>query len=407
MSVELKVTLVGEDPQQQQAFNQPAMADSSQPSQPSQTAQPKPSQSASSTATPQPSSRATTETTQAASTESSSPVTSSTDGRLIDTIDQLISALEELTSVSKPTSGATGQASNAGTVAPSMFDRISSAIDAKIESFGLQGTAIGNMVSGLGGRFAGVGNRVATFASGALGRGAATTAAPSGAAAASAGATAAEGAAVAGGAGAAGGLGAGAAAGSAVAGPLVAVALAAGLAALSVKKFMEAIDSVAANLEDLSPEIAIGQGQYEARAELARLDRAQRIGPEVATLNNAQNRLSESMYELQTKIYELILKAAPAIELGANVVDVGLSELNVKLASAISMVALFTPGQDDNKKAADALTKANESLNNALLRLAGLPTQQDQDATAMIESMLGFGNQQQAPLPPPQRRRRQ
>lgn len=309
--------------------------------------------------------------------------------RLIDTIEKLIESLEEL-STGKSPSGQIPQPS-----APqSWFERFSANVDKKIEEFGLANTAIGNLVSGASRSFSGLGTRATQFASSVFGAGA-------GQAAVAGGETAGAGAAVGAEAGAGAAAGAGATAAATAAGPLIAVALAAGLAALSVKKFMEAVDSVAKDLADLSPDIAIGQAQSDMRMELMRLDRAQRIGPEVAGLNNAQNRLQESMYELQTKFYEVVSKFAPFIETGVNILDIGINTFSARIADINATLALFTLDKEDDKRAAESVAKAAEALNNAYARLAGVPTQEEQNINNMIESMLGFGPQPQGNQPPP------
>ena len=387
MSVELKVTLVGDDPQQQQAFNQPSTAPAASSTQPEST-------------TTQPTQPASSQPSVAPNVSSSStpadqpgivpPPIAGQETRLIDTIEKLIESLEEL-STGKSPSSQTPQAS-----APqSWFERFSANVDKKIEEFGLANTAIGNLVSGASRSFSGLGTRATQFASSVFGAGAGQAAVAGGEAAAGAGAAGA-----ATGAGAA--AGAGATAAATAAGPLIAVALAAGLAALSVKKFMEAVDSVAKDLADLSPDIAIGQAQSDMRMELMRLDRAQRIGPDVANLNNAQNRLFESMYEVQTKIYELIFKASPLIETGINFLDVLVNGINVQIATLAQIKALMTPFDlSDDVQALKDFIKANKDLADSMKTLIEGDTPQFQGLDPILAEILTMNGNPGQPPPPP------
>jgi len=176
---------------------------------------------------------------------------------------------------------------------------------------------------------------------------------------------------VAGGAAAASGATTGvAAAAGAVALPLVAVAAAAAASALSLKMFMDAVERAAGELEDLSPQIAGVRAQHEVTMELARLDRAKRIGGDVAGLDQARNRLNESMYEIQTKIYELVLKGSPILERVLDALNVAIRTLDVGVATASGVTAYFTQTDDDDKKAATALADASKELAKAVVEFS-------------------------------------
>ena len=407
MSVELKVTLVGEDPQQQAAFNNPQsvspssaapVPDSSgmprehfpridyrplpQSQQPAQSApqQPQPQQRSTPSPTAQPSQPAT-----QPQVSTSQPV--STDQRLINTLEQLIEVIDNLattivhqhTDMMDAGSRASGSGHNRNhqSANQSFFERIAESINRKIDEMGLAHTAVGDLVTGSAGRFADLATRATKFAGSAFGMRSAGTAASAAAAAGTGTAAAASGtggAAAAGGAAASGaaGTGAGAAATGALAtasGPLLAVALAAGAAALTLKAFMNAVERTAADLADLSPDIAIGRAQHEVKMELMRLDRANRIGSDVANIDGAQHRLTESMYELQTKIYDLILKASPAIETGIDMLNVIVRTLDVLVATANNLAAKFTPDPTDDAPAAKGLADAMKGLQDAIHEL--------------------------------------
>jgi len=466
VSVELKVTLVGEDPQQQAAFTNPQPAPASgaqsQPAQPStsSTSQPaSPLTSATSTTPPSatsplqsPTEPATTErqtvppeslvvaelvgdnTAKAdAPPASAQPTEASSPALFPDSIEELIDAIDDLVSATKDESNSRrdvldeqGRSARHGsrkafataldevlpneekakktkeqTDAPakSLFDNLSGLIDQKIDDFGLKGSRAGNLVSNLSHTGAGLANRATQFASGLFGAGQAASGAAAGAGASAGAAT---GVAASGAGTAAAGAGAAAATGAmAAAGPLVAVALAAGAAALSVKKFMETMDAVAKNLEDLSPAIASVQAQFSANQELMRLDRAKRIGDEVASLQASQNRLSESMYEIQTKIYELLLKTAPLIEVGINSLTVIMNTLDVLIATVNRIYASITLDPTDNQPAAKALTKSMADLADAMLLMSGQDTNpKNEQIDPFLAELLAADNKLKPPIPP-------
>ncbi len=417
MSVELKVTLVGEDPRQQEAFNNPASvlpsAASSQ-----QIPTPQPVNAASRRVDSEPFTPAKSQTppkgpppvapfdpippaTKQAKPDSLGPLTlptaSNSDGKLIDSIEELIQSIDELTRVNidslKPSS-ARGSGASSKQTAPqaSWFEKIAAKIDEKLESWGLStSSGLGNVASSMVHGLASVGTRVSRVATSAFGPAASTAAgtartaatvagaAGTGAGAAGTAATTAS-AGVAGtaagtataGAGAAG-VGAGTAATATAAtlaapllGPLAVVAVAAAGTAISLKLLNDVVTHVAKDLEDFSPDLTTTRARHDVNKELATLDRAQRIGPELATLTAAQNRINESMYEVQTKIYEILLKGAPIAEklLDAVNVLVRAGDLYIATLSQKAAKATFWDWEDDKKAdkqwldAAFALAKA-------------------------------------------------
>lgn len=166
------------------------------------------------------------------------------------------------------------------------------------------------------------------------------------------------------GAGAVGAAGVAAVAGGPVTIAAAAVAASLAAAAVSVKLFVDAIERASQELMDVSPHLSAAQAEHEMRREAQRIERAQKVGPEFAQLARAQNRLSESMYEVQTKIYELMAKLVPAVEPlldGLNVVirtgQVAVDSVDVNAAlilQALSRLTLWTNADD---RVADALVK--------------------------------------------------
>lgn len=165
----------------------------------------------------------------------------------------------------------------------------------------------------------------------------------------------------------------GAASGGAVAAALGPVGVAAAAtavaftaAAFTVKRLSDAVHGLADGLEDLSPAIASVRAQAEARQTLATLDRANRIGPEVASLEAARFRVAEASFEIQTKILELLLKGSPLLELILDGVTTGIRSVDVLFAAIEQLHALITPDPADDQKAADRLEKAIEALAKSL-----------------------------------------
>lgn len=393
MSVELKVTLVGEDPQQQAAFNDPAPVASNTPSippvQPATLPSPPPVQSSAvastggshSEVTPPPV-QSTEPSSQAASIPPplpawhvQAPPVQGQEQRLIDSIDQLIESIDALTGIStqqrNPRSQpATQPGSQAHQSIGNVFEKIAQSIDKKLDDLGVAHTSVGNMVSNLTHLLTGAGSRVtkaaSTFIDPMIGRaagGVASRAAAGAATEAAAGVAAA-------GAGEAAAAGAGMAAVAAATNPvtLALVGFAAGVAAtaLTVKMFMDAVEAAANELEDLSPQIANVRAQHQVSLELARLDRAKRIGGDVAEIEQARNRINESMYEVQTKLYELALKATPVAEKTLDAMNVLIRLVDVGVGSVNAGFAALTDNEEDDKTAADKLGESMGELASAI-----------------------------------------
>jgi hypothetical protein len=239
-----------------------------------------------------------------------------------------------------------------------VFDKMDASIQKTLDNWQMRNTRSGAVISNLSTYAKRTATRLANF-----GRPVA--------AAAGAAATGASGAAAGSAAGAAAGA-AGTAAivgGGTIAAPIIAAAVAAAGAAISLKLLSDAVHSVANDLSDLSPEVAKTQAAFQLNMELARLDRAQRTGAGIAQLEAARNRISESMYEIQTKILEILIKFAPLIEgvldginVGIRSIDVIISTLN-HMWSIINDLPIFGGDLTDN-------AKAQADLQNSLAELA-------------------------------------
>ena len=84
--------------------------------------------------------------------------------------------------------------------------------------------------------------------------------------------------------------------------------------AIAGKKLVDAFRKQAIELESFSGDIAGARATNRANILQARLNRGQRLGPELARIELARGRVDEQFFELQTKIYEQLLKFTPLIE---------------------------------------------------------------------------------------------
>lgn len=338
MSAELKVILVGDDPQQQQAFNNPQGA----------------AQAAAAGAgavIPPPIVDG-----GAASKQSM------LDSAEIGSVAELTEAIQKLTDQMEAAARGGGGGGDPPIIpsAPTRSGRwLSGAKSFLRRKAGPMLAKLGKTRAGRG--LARAGGAIASR----LGARAAAGAAASGAASAGAGA-----------AGAAGGGAAGAAAAlGAVALPAAAVAAALAAAAVSVKAVTDAFQRAADELEDLSPAIATVRAQFDANRQLATLDRAQRVGAELAQIDVATYRISESMYEVQTKILEILVKAAPFIEAILDAANAGVRGIDAQIAlinyiwSIVNNLPTFGMNFADDKQALDDLKDSLTNLNDAVRQL--------------------------------------
>jgi len=298
--------------------------------------------------------------------DGSKPTGSNDEHEAINSIEQLIEKIDELISSDRVQKGPKKetQEKEPQTEIAKFLQSLDAAIQGKIDAFGLENASAGRIVSRASRTVAKFGTKLANSKvgksiAGALGRGAAAAGTEAAGAGASAGA-------------AAGGIGAAAA----IAGPLASVALGAGAAALTLKQLTDAVQSAANELTDLSPALASVRAQYQVQHELARLDRADRIGAGAAQLEAARSRISESMYEVQTKILEVILKFAPLLEAMLDGVNVAVRLADVMfVAPANQAAALRTPGLADDVKALQDAQKSMDELVKSVKELVtnGVP----------------------------------
>lgn len=396
MSVELKVTLVGDDAQQQDAIenpnkytNQPSPTESTtrepiappvqfEPTKPpvqNTEKQEQPRNELIPTDRPQPP--------EMPDWYVQPPPYQNQEERLIESIEELIDAVERLAGnlpeqSAEPTAISTERQPRANDT--SIFERFASNVDRKIDEMGFANTSVGNLLSQIVHNLSSIGNRLEKAATTAgefiIGGGTAESAS-----AAATAATATRSAAAGAGAAATAESTGVAAAAEAAVGPVVALGIGAAAVGLSFKALVDSVERVASELEDLSPAIASVRAQQSVTMELARLDRAQRIGGEVSQIDQANARIQASMYEVQTKIYEILLKASPLVEGILDGVNLGVASIDVSLATLKQVIANFTPDPNDDKKAA-------KDLSNAMVRwIAAL---EEANATSTMQNNTGM-----------------
>lgn len=154
--------------------------------------------------------------------------------------------------------------------------------------------------------------------------------------------------------------------------PVAAVATALVAAAATVKAFDLVLQKTANDIERFSPEVAMARSMRQARAEINMLDRAQRLGPGVARIEEARGKLDDATTRLWTRVLELLIKFEPIFSKGLEGVTVGVESLGVIISSIESVIAMMTiwdPKDDIQAKA--NLNKALQDLQKSLLQFSG------------------------------------
>ena len=349
MSAELKVVLVGDNPEQQKAFNDPqSVAQSKQTAPPVQSSAEKDS------------------------ADQTSRAKSLLDSPEIGSVQELTDAIGKLVEqmIREQDKQKTAPEAGEDPKTQGLLARLGSSLQSALNRTGLPKTRIGKRVgaavTSASRRASSLGKAFAKTRVGAgLARAGGAVATRLGLGAAGAGATGAGGAAAGAGVAAVGAIGA-------IAVPAAAAAAALAVVAVSVKSFSDALHNVASELEEFSPAIATARAQFDANRQIAKLDRAERIGAELAQNEFARNRISESMYELQTKILELLVKFSPLLEGALDAANAGVRGVDLLVASLANIWAVVNDlpmlGRDktDNAAAASALKDSLDNFKSAL-----------------------------------------
>ncbi len=353
---ELEIKFTGDDPEQREAFDRPSTDAAGMPtSPPADNANLKPT-----TTDPE-----------------LSGTTSETvgDNELINSISMLVDKLGELIDTEKHVRDRKPQEPTEPDRQTGFLERILGAVNATVEK----------TLSGLGLENTQAGRAVGGFTRSLLERSEKASAVVKGLPELTAGAGAAGAAEAGGGAGAVGGL-------AAALGPVGIAAAATAVAfvgaSYTVAKLSDAVQGLATDLEDLSPAIAAARAQFEAQHTLARLDRAERIGPDVAQLETARFRIQESMYELQTKILELLLKWSPILEFILDGVNVGIRGIDGVVAALAAVQAALTLDPRDDVAAMQALANATTAFQDAVKELFTDGSNERWDKDPWLEELL-------------------
>lgn len=410
MSVEMKVTLIGEDPEQQEAFNNAASA---QPAPDVRDIDDREARR-----------RTREEMTAALDDLLENPINTEP---LEGSIEALALQIEELAKqegtiaretrqrvrqemadalddmLKRPLEDATDKQERPEEVQPTGmgFDKLVDAFDQTLQKLisgtGLGSTRVGRTIGGLSSRAA-RGLRQAGAAVKSMGGG--TTAAATTAAGTAGGAATAAGGAAAGSTATT----AAAATIGTVAAPVVAVTAALAAGALTVKTFSDAVHKAASELEDLSPAIAIVRAQAQIRQEFARLDRAERIGAGAAQMEAARDRLQESMYAVQTSILEIMVKLGPHIEQILDMLNVGVRGVDAVIAQLEGVIATVNNiwgDTSDDAAAGRRMAQTMVDLGLAIQEALDLNAPPINQRDPFFDELLGGGIQN--PQQPPRR----
>lgn len=353
---ELEIKFTGDDPEQREAFDRPSTDAAGMPTSP-----PADNASLKPTTTDPELSGTTSETVG--------------DNELINSISMLVDKLGELIDTEKQVRDRKPQEPTEPDRQTGFLERILGAVNATVEK----------TLSGLGLENTQAGRAVGGFTRSLLERSEKASAVVKGLPELTAGAGAAGAAEAGGGAGAAGGL-------AAALGPVGIAAAATAVAfvgaSYTVAKLSDAVQGLATDLEDLSPAIAASRAQFEAQRTLARLDRAERIGPDLAQLETARFRIQESMYEIQTKILELLLKWSPILEFILDGVNVGIRGIDGVVAALAAVQAALTLDPRDDVAAMQALANATTAFQDAVKELFTDGSNERWDKDPWLEELL-------------------
>lgn len=165
---------------------------------------------------------------------------------------------------------------------------------------------------------------------------------------------------------------------------LVVVFAALGLAA---SRLLRVFNRVADEIAEYSGHISAVQGMHEARMEQLKVERAERLGPELARIQAAYYRLQEAQYELMTDVYDLLLNTfGPVIEFMLDLLTLAVRALDllVDMLNAVLDIMAHPFDSDRREKWARELSKDVKQLGEAfseLLTRAEEPDPADVNAT--------------------------
>lgn len=183
------------------------------------------------------------------------------------------------------------------------------------------------------------------------------------------------------GAGAARGLAAVASAAGPLAVAIGAAAVAAGAGAAALKSAFDAINNATQEAANYSGEVATALSMTEVRRELAGIQRADKIGPELARFENMRAKLEDKGQELWTEILAVLVKLAnaaePIFDVVGNGIDVLTASAELTNAQLATVIDFFDGGDFDFAKHAEALTAAAGKQTRAVQDLLTFQKEQE------------------------------
>ena len=190
-------------------------------------------------------------------------------------------------------------------------------------------------------------------------------------------------------AGGAGGAAAGGAAGvggaAAFAGGPITLAIAGVVAALAglaigIKTVLGLYNRQGDELQQFSGAIYGARAEIESERLGSQIERAQKIGGNVAQVEGAQGQFNDAMYDLFTEIYSVLAESAPYIETG---IELAISQVrmletmvNVSQAGLAVLQLDFDGAAKESEEAKESLRKSMKALSDAFIDSR---TQQDEN----------------------------
>ncbi len=190
---------------------------------------------------------------------------------------------------------------------------------------------------------------------------------------------------------------------AAVAGPaaLAVAALTAGVVAgaVAVKKAFDVMNHEAERLSGLSGHLAASTTINAVRAEFSDIRRASRIGPQLASVNDASGQIMSKIADVNTELLKVVVDFAnafkPALPLLINTLDLVAAGIPVATDTLVAILQVFTLKIDE---AIDIDERERANLNRLVGSIDRLLKNEIEDAKALAQdpfavAFLGnFGN---------------
>ncbi len=139
--------------------------------------------------------------------------------------------------------------------------------------------------------------------------------------------------------------------------------------ALSAKALNDTFTSEADRLENYSPDIAIARGNQQVNTELNMLDRANKLGGPLGSLETSKAKLNDQMEKLWTEVLVELSKLAPVVKMGVDFLSImaaearkAIADAQVGAAKSAGTVAALTASPFDDIIVAELLKAATDNL---------------------------------------------